>query len=62
MTTITANVREAQAPIRARYKTEPGTAFVTDHGRTSGADARDPFHLSVEPMPGCGVIVPISLH
>jgi uncharacterized OsmC-like protein len=62
MSTITANVREAQAPLRACYKTDPRTALVVDHGRTSGADPSDPYHLSVEPLPGCGERVSVSVH
>jgi uncharacterized OsmC-like protein len=62
MATIPANVRETQAPLRVRYKADPSTALVVDHGRTSGADASDPFHLVAEPMPGCGVVLPIGVH
>jgi uncharacterized OsmC-like protein len=62
MAPIPANVRETQAPLRVRYKADPSTALVVDHGRTSGADASDPFHLVVEPMPGGGVVVPIGVH
>lgn len=62
MSTIAVNVRDAQAPLRALYKTDPRAALVVDHGRTSGADARDPYHSSVEPLPGCGALVPISVH
>ncbi|NJD34127.1 MAG: OsmC family protein [Betaproteobacteria bacterium] len=56
------NVRDAQAPLRALYKADPRAALVVDHGRTSGTDARDPYHSSVEPMPGCGALVPVSVH
>jgi uncharacterized OsmC-like protein len=62
MSTTTANVRDAQAPLRVRYKTDPRTALVVDHARTSGANASDPYHSSVEPMPGCGARVPVSVH
>lgn len=62
MTTNTANVREAQTPLRDRYKKDPGTALVADHGQTSGVDLSDPFHSLVVPMPGCGAAVPISVH
>ena len=33
------NVREAQAPLRAKYRTAPETALVVDRARTSGKDA-----------------------
>jgi uncharacterized OsmC-like protein len=56
------SVNEAQQPLRAQYKTSPEAAMVTDHARTSGSDASDPFHSMVEPMQGCGVNVPIGVH
>ncbi|BBB29265.1 OsmC family protein [Neptunomonas japonica] len=56
------SVNEAQQPLRAQYKTSPETAIVTDHARTCGPDANDPFHSIVEPMQGCGVNVPIGVH
>lgn len=55
-------VLEIQAPLRARYKSSPQTAWVTDHARASGAVAGDPFHSKVEPMPGCGVVIPVGVH
>lgn len=36
--------------------------MVTDHARTCGASPFDPFHSKVEPMDGCGVVVPIGTH
>ncbi len=60
MTTI--NVREAQAPLRAKYKTAPETARVVDRARTSGATASDPYHSVVEPMPDCGEKLPVGVH
>lgn len=56
------SVRETQAPLRASYKRDPAAALVTDHARTSGRDAADPFHSQVEPMDGCGVVVPVGVH
>ncbi len=56
------SVNEAQQPLRAQYKASPATAIVTDHARTCGTDASDPFHSIVEPMQGCGVNVPIGVH
>ena len=44
------NVREAQAPLRARYKTDPSSAAVIDRGRSSGHDVRDPFHARTIPQ------------
>lgn len=56
------NVQEIQAPLREQYKYSPQTAVVTDHGRTVGEDPGDPFHSIVEPMPGCGAILPVGVH
>jgi uncharacterized OsmC-like protein len=58
----TSIVREAQAPLRARYKTTPETALVVDRAQTCGADASDPYHSMVEPMPGCGATLPVGVH
>ena len=56
------NVREIQAPLRAQYKSMPQAARVVDRGRTSGKNAADPFHSTVEPMPGCGATLPVGVH
>lgn len=55
-------VAASQAPLRAQYKASPETARVTDHARTTGAGATDPFHSVVEPMPGCGSTLPVGVH
>jgi uncharacterized OsmC-like protein len=55
-------VYAAQKPLRATYKVTPAEAMVTDHARTSGDSPSDPFHTKVEPMDGCGVVVPIGTH
>jgi uncharacterized OsmC-like protein len=56
------SVREAQAPLRRKYRTAPEAALVVDRARTSCADARDPYHSTVEPMPGCGAALPVGVH
>ena len=56
------SVFELQTPLRAQYKSSPKAAMVSDHARTTGADPRDPFHATVEPMTGCGVKVPVGVH
>lgn len=58
----TISIQERQRPLRARYKTEPEAAWVTDHARTRSSDPRDPFHFIVEPMDGCGVQLPVGVH
>ncbi|XRD79603.1 OsmC family protein [Dyella halodurans] len=55
-------VSTAQKPLRAMYKVTPAAALVTDHARTCGDVPSDPFHSKVEPMDGCGVVVPIGTH
>lgn len=56
------SVRDAQKPLRSRYRREPKLALVIDHAKTSGSQASDPFHSRVEPMDGCGVSVPVGVH
>ena len=55
-------VYTAQKPLKASYKTSPEQAVVTDHARTCGNSPTDPFRSRVEPMDGCGVVVPIGTH
>lgn len=57
-----ATVYLAQKPLRASFETTPALATVTDHARTGGAALGDPFRSSVEPMDGCGTVVPIGTH
>ncbi len=52
----------AQKPLKASYKATPALATVTDHARTCGAALGDPFRTKVEPMDGCGIVVPIGTH
>jgi len=56
------SVRDAQAPLRALYKTSPETARVTDHARTRDTAPGDPFHGVVEPAPGHGATLPVGVH
>jgi uncharacterized OsmC-like protein len=55
-------VAQAQAPLRDHYRQTPASALVTDHARACGADPADPFHSLIEPMDGCGVVVPVGVH
>jgi len=55
-------VYAAQKALRATYKVTPADALVTDHAPTCGDSPSDPFHSKVEPMGGCGVVVPIGTH
>jgi uncharacterized OsmC-like protein len=56
------NVLEAQKPLKESYVIDPDLAMVTDHAKTSGEDATDPYHSIVEPMDGCGVSMPVGVH
>lgn len=58
----TANVRDNQSPLRARYQSSPEAAWVTDYARTHAQPPEDPFHSIVEPMPGSGVAIPVGVH
>ncbi len=59
---MSAIVFNAQKPLKASYKQDPSLAMVTDHAMTTGPDASDPFHSQVEPMDGCGVVIPVGVH
>jgi len=59
---MSAIVYNAQKTLKVEYKQHPVSALVTDHAKTSGQDASDPFHSQVEPLDGCGVIVPVGVH
>lgn len=56
------NVRTAQKPLRRQYVSDPGSAMVLDRARTTHPDLDDPFHSTVEPMPGCGISTPVGVH
>ncbi len=59
---MNSHVYLAQKPLRDSYDATPALATVTDHARTCGAALGDPFRTKVEPMDGCGVVVPIGTH
>jgi uncharacterized OsmC-like protein len=56
------NVFKAQKPLKESYVIDPDLAMVTDHAKTTGEDATDPYHSIVEPMDGCGVSVQVGVH
>ncbi|MEL0587009.1 MAG: OsmC family protein [Candidatus Thiodiazotropha sp. (ex. Lucinoma kazani)] len=58
----TNSVRNAQAPLRKKYTSDPKTAKIVDSAKTFFVAKDDPFHSSVEPMPGCGVVLPVGVH
>jgi hypothetical protein len=61
--TATSGVRARQDPLRARYKTAPQDASITDRAKAAGGTDTDPFHGRV--MPGSvdyGVVWPFGIH
>jgi len=56
------DVRAAQKPLRQQYVNDPGSAVVLDRARTTHPDLNDPFHSTVEPMPGYGISMPVGVH
>ncbi|MEO8159048.1 MAG: OsmC family peroxiredoxin, partial [Betaproteobacteria bacterium] len=56
------SVYAAQKPLKIKYKESPAAAMVIDHAKTPGQPADDPFRSRVEPMDGCGVVVPVGTH
>jgi len=58
----TSVVRERQAPLRKQYKSSPEAAQVIDSALTTGKDFSDPFHSTVDPMPGSGATLPVGVH
>lgn len=56
------NVKLAQQPLRALYRSTPAAALVTDHARTFDESPGDPFHSTVEPMTDSRVSVPVGVH
>ena len=56
------SVFENQTPLRAKYKSEPQAAMVTDHALARGDSPSDPFHSTVRPLPACGAELPVGVH
>lgn len=56
------DVGAAQAPLRKSYLSDPRLAQVVDSARAMHADISNPFNSQVEPMPGCGVTLPVGVH
>lgn len=56
------SVQEAQAALRAQYKSDPALAMVTDHASTRSTDACDPFHSLVMPKAGSNTMLPVGVH
>jgi uncharacterized OsmC-like protein len=49
MTTSSPNLRELQAPLKARYREQPESALATMRVRSVASDLSDPFHCASSP-------------
>src|SRR5918911_1975258 len=49
MTTTSINLRELQAPIKARYTDDPTSARITLRVKSSTSDLADPLHCAIAP-------------
>ena len=49
MTTTSINLRELQAPIKARYTEDPSAARITLRVKSSASDLADPLHCAMSP-------------
>src|SRR5437588_9335821 len=49
MTADTINIRELQAPLKARYQEAPEAATITLRVTSAGSDLADPLHCAVSP-------------
>src|SRR5918911_2372156 len=56
MTTTSINLRELQAPIKARYTDDPGAARITLRVKSSASDLADPLHCAISPEAAPDVI------
>lgn len=56
------SVPEAQAQVRAAYKTQPELATVTTQAITGGTDISDPFHATVRTIDGGGCTIAFGTH
>jgi uncharacterized OsmC-like protein len=56
------NVRELQAPIKARYLDSPGDAIVEMTVKSGPSDLADPLHCVIQPDAAPGVTWPAGAH
>jgi uncharacterized OsmC-like protein len=60
--TYTLDLRQVQAPLKDRYRTDPATALVVTEARSISTDLRDPRHCSVAPVDFPDVVIRAGLH
>src|SRR3979411_2849826 len=60
--TYTLDLRQVQAPIKDRYRTDPATAHVVTEARSVASDLNDPRHCAVAPVDFPDVVIRSGLH
>jgi uncharacterized OsmC-like protein len=56
------DLREIQAPLKERYREDPGSAHVVTRARTVPSDLDDPRHCAVAPVEFPEVVIRAGLH
>lgn len=54
--TTTVNLRELQAPIKARYQEQPDAARITLRVKSAASDLSDPLHCAISPEAAADVV------
>jgi uncharacterized OsmC-like protein len=52
---ISSNLRELQAPLKARYQEDPAAARITLRVKSAGSDLSDPLHCAIAPEAVAGL-------
>lgn len=60
--TYTLDLRQAQAPLKDRYRADPATALVVTEAHSVQSDLNDPRHCAVAPVDFPGVVIRAGLH
>jgi uncharacterized OsmC-like protein len=60
--TYTLDLRQVQAPLKDRYRTDPATALVVTEARSVSSDLNDPRHCAVAPVDFPEVVIRAGLH
>jgi uncharacterized OsmC-like protein len=60
--TYTLDLRQVQAPIKDRYRTDPATALIVTEARSVSSDLSDPRHCAVSPVDFPEVVIRAGLH
>ena len=60
--TYTLDLRQVQAPLKDRYRTDPSTALVVTEARSISSDLNDPRHCAVAPVDFPDVVIRAGLH